>query len=137
MIAELRVIRDAVTAAGVPCWVGQVPDGTAMPYASLSAPGYGTPDDLNAASDTEDVDTYVRLMVVDTNESNVLTRLERLHDALAPRSLPVVLTMPGRAASLQWWRHEGAAVDRDVTLSGTNRHPAVGTDTYRLSSQPA
>ena len=39
------------------------------------------------------------------------------------------LTAPSLAALI--------GVDTDATIPGTNRHPAVGVDTYILTSQPS
>ena len=137
MIAELRALQAAVSAAGVSCHIGQVPPATPMPYASLSAPGHGVPDDEPAATETEDVAADVRLLVTDTTESNVHARLAVLRRTLAPGGVPAPLSVPGRHVTLQWVRSEFVGTDRDVTVPGTSKHPGFGVDTYRVASQPA
>lgn len=46
------------------------------------------------------------------------------------------LTVSGRDASIRWERGEFIGLDPDATIPGTNRHPAVGVDTYTLTSHP-
>lgn len=137
MIHHLRALRDAVTAAGVPCHIGQVPTNTPLPYASLSGPGWDTPEDVPVCGPGDDLAADVRLLVTDTTESNVYVSLSQLRRALTPNLSPAPLAVPGRVARIEWVRSEFVATDRDVTYGSTNRHPGYGVDTYRITSQPA
>ena len=40
-------------------------------------------------------------------------------------------------AETRWERSEFVDVDPTVTIAATNKHPALGVDTYRLTSEPA
>ena len=55
----------------------------------------------------------------------------------ARNSIPGTIDVPGRHVTIDWTRSELLDVDPDTTIPGTNRHPAVGVDTYTLTSQPA
>lgn len=137
MIAEIEAFRDAVTTAGVPCFIGQVPSTTPMPYASLSAPSWGETDDPTVCRAGDEAAVDVRLLVTDTTESNAHTRLGLLRATLTPGLSPTRLAVAGRYVTVEWVRSEFVGTDRDVTVPGTNKHPGFGVDTYRVVSQPA
>jgi len=136
MIAELRALRDRITALGIDAHIGQVPANTPLPYASLSAPGHDTPDD-EAHAPTGERAADVRVLVTHTTESNVYVALDKIRADLSPDDLPSRLTVPGRFAVVDFVRSEFVATDRDVTYGATNRHPGYGVDTYRVTSQRA
>ena len=137
MIAELEALRGAVTAAGVQCFIGQVPSTTPMPYASLSAPSWGESRDPALVRSADEPWVDVRVKVTDTSEVNVHTRLAHLRAALTPGLAPTRLAVEGRYVTVEWVRGEFVSTDRDVTTPGTNKHPGFGVDTYRVVSQPA
>ena len=55
---------------------------------------------------------------------------------VSPDGAPTALTVAGRHAEVAHVRFEAAYPDDSITLSGTNRHPVVVVETYRVSSQP-
>ena len=113
---------------------GEVP---AVPYVVLSAPAWSGTDEV-AVSDTGEVlDTDVRFTAVAGTPDGVLIILNRLRSVLSPDSGWRDVAVADRVAQVRYIRSEFVSVDRDVTITGTNRHPAVGVDTYRLVSQPA
>lgn len=137
MLAHLRALRSAVEGVGgARAFIGQVPDGTPFPYVSLSAPGHDV-DDPALAGACGVLSADVRVMVVDTTESNVYLTLQMVRDRLAPGLVPSRLPVAGRHVELVWVRSEFVATDRSVTYGATNRHPGFGVDTYRIESQPA
>lgn len=138
MIAELRALRERVAALGIDAHIGQVPTGTAAPFASVSAPPHATASPTVAGGPFGVIDSdQVRVRVTDQTASNVSIRLGIIRNALCPGEQVGTLTVDGRAVSIVWVRSEGAPIiDRDVTLPTTNTHPATGVDTYRIVSQP-
>ena len=134
-MSELDALRERIaTLAGCPCHIGQVTTPT-PPYATISAPPWGDPDDLSLNGPDATLDVDVLLTLTDTTEGNVHTRLRRVRDGLVA---PTRLVVAGRVVVAVWVRAEGrAVVDRDITLGATNRHPVVGNATIRLVSQPA
>ncbi len=135
-MSELDALRDRVAAlAGCPCHVGQVPSTVAPPYASVSSPAWGDPDDLPLNGPDATLDVPVLLTLTDTTEGNVHTRLRRVRDGLVA---PAPLVVEGRHVVAVWERSEGnARTDRDITYGSTNRHPVVGNATIRVVSQPS
>lgn len=135
MIQELRALQARINALGINAHIGQVPAGTPMPYASLSAPGHDVPDD-EAHAPSGDRAADVRVLVTHTSESNVYVALDKIRADLAPDDMPSRLSVAGRHAVVDFVRSEFVATDRDVTYGTTNRHPGFGVDTYRVTSQP-
>lgn len=122
---------------GIDAHIGQVPQGTQMPYASLSAPGHDISEDQPLAGPGREVAGDVRVLVTHTTETNVYVALDKIRDELTPDLGPTRLDMPGRYATVEWVRAEFVATDRDVTYGQTSRHPGFGVDTYHVDSHPA
>lgn len=120
----------------LPTWIGEVPEGTRMPYASLSAASNAPDNEKPASGRSSRISGDVRLMVSDSTETNVHHRLELLHDHLSPGTLPTPLETPGRYTTIQWIRGEFVARDPDFVFPHTGRSAAWGVDTYRIDSQP-
>ena len=85
---------------------------------------------------TDALDTDVRIKAVTGTPDGVAIMLNRIRVRMSPQLLPRLVPMTGRAVWLQFVRSEFIDVDQDVIITGTNRHPAVGVDTYRLVSEP-
>lgn len=135
MIDELQAMRERIRALGINAHIGQVPAGTQMPYASLSAPG----TDLDApalAGPCGRRSADVRVMVTHTTESNVYRALDKIRDDLWPDEHPSHLLVPGRYVTADFVRSEFVTTDRDLTFGDSNRHPGYGVDTYHVDSQP-
>lgn len=136
MLAELQAIKARIDARGISAHIGQVPPGTPMPYASLSAPGHGLTDDQPIGGPSHEVVGDVRVMVTHTTETNVYLALEKVREELTPDLGPTPLVVAGRHATVEWGRSEFVSTDRDVTYGETKRHPGFGVDTYHVDSQP-
>lgn len=137
MLAELRTLQSRINALGINAHIGQVPQGTPMPYASLSAPGHDVSDERPLAGPAREVAGDVRVLVTHTTESNVYVALDKIRAALTPDLGPTRLDVPGRYATVEWVRAEFVSTDRDVTYGATNRHPGFGVETYHVDSHPA
>lgn len=136
MIEHLRVLRDRITALGIPAHIGDVPPAVDFPYASITAPGWGAPDDMPLSATSAGFDVPVRVLVADTTESNVYVRLAAIRGDLSPDLGWTRVDVPGRSAWVRYARSEGVVTDRSAAQVAANRYPGVGTDTYDLSSQP-
>ena len=135
MIAHLTALKARIDALGIKAHIGQVPDGTPMPYASLSSPGYDT-DDVALGGRDASISADVRVLVTHTTETNVYAALDMIRDDLWPDETASRLSVAGRFATVDFVRSEFVATDRDVTYGATNRHPGYGVDTYHVDSQP-
>ena len=81
--------------------------------------------------------TDLRLKAVAGTVNGVDIMLARIRGLLWPARQPAVLSVPGRDATVRYLRSEFIDVDQSTTVTGTNRHPAFGVDTYRITSDPA
>ena len=102
------------------------------PFLSLEAPSWDSDPDAPACDTSDAFWTSVRVRAVAGTPDGVAIILANVR-----RTLPGVLAVEGRAASIAWTRSEFIEIDPDATIPGTNRHPAYGVDTYTLTSQPA
>lgn len=136
MIEHLTAVRDRVAALGFDAYVGQVPRDAPYPSASIQAPGYGVGDDIPLCGPGEAIDAPFRVLVTDLNEHNVHVGLAKIRADLSPGGLDARLVVEGRYATTTYVRSEFVGADTSVTYGQTNRHPAVGVDTYQLDSQP-
>lgn len=136
MIAELRALKAAVKAAGVGAHIGQVPSDARLPYVSLSAPPYDSPEtEPVGGRDADDLSAVVRVLLTHTTEHNVYVALSALRNTLTPGLEPTPLPVDGRHAVIEFVRSEFVQTDRDITYGNTNRHPGYGVDSYRITSQ--
>ena len=106
-------------------------------YLILSSPSWGGPLEAPVASTSGGVDVDVRVKAVTGTPEGVAIMLGRVRALLGPDNEWVRLTVAGRSAHVRFVRSEFIDVDRDVTITTTDRHPGVGVDTYRLVSEPA
>ncbi len=69
--------------------------------------------------------------------AGVEVMLRRVRGLLSPGRSWVRLTVPDRSAETKFARSEFIGVDDSTTITGTDRHPGVGVDSYRLISEPS
>ena len=137
MIVELRAIRDALRAEGLSAHIGKVPADAPYPTASVQAPGHGVPGEPALCGPGGEVEADFRVVVADETDTNAIISLGLVRAVLSPDLLEARLAVAGRYATTVYVRSEFVGADRSLTLPGTNQHPVVGVDTYRLHSQPA
>lgn len=106
-------------------------------YYVISFPAFSPSDERGICSTTDVIDTPVRLKAVTGTPEGVLTMLTLARNELSPGGASTALVVAGRNASIRFERSEFVDVDDSTTITDTDRHPAVGVDTYRLVSQPA
>lgn len=135
MNEAIAAIRAALTAAGVTNYYVDVPSSRTYPYALVwSSAGRG---DIEAAvAESSAFSDDVGVTVVAASPEGVLSVAGRVRAALAPFEAGSV-AVAGRVTWLNHYDSRPVQVDRDVTITATNRHPAFGVDMYRLVSTPA
>lgn len=106
-------------------------------YFVLTSPAWDPSREVPVCGATQSLDTEVRVKAVTGTPEGVLTMLDLVRDELSPglRSTPLVVA--GRSATVKFVRSEFVDVDDSTVITGTDRHPAVGVDTYRIVSEPA
>lgn len=129
MADHLRAIR-AKMPSGTPVDIFAPDPGRQPPFLSLEAPPWGDDPD-SPLTDCQAIQVDVRVRACAGTPEGVAILLDQ-----ARASIPGLLTVPGRRAEVAWERSEFIAPDRDSTIPATGRHPAVGVDTYSLTSQP-
>ena len=105
-------------------------------YLILSSPSWGGPLEAPVASTSGSVDVDVRVKAVAGTPEGVAIMLGRVRSLLGPDNEWVRVAVSSRVAQVRFVRSEFIDVDRDVTITNTDRHPGVGVDTYRLVSEP-
>lgn len=134
MIAHLEAIRDLLGATvPVDLWAPE-PD-RLPPFLVIEAPSWAPDPSMAVDGVPHMVETDVRLRAVAGTPAGVGILLRQARQALGDGS-PHTLIVSGRDATLTWQRAEFIDLDRDATIPDTNRHAAVGVDTYSLTSQP-
>lgn len=137
MIAELGALTTALASLSYPVYVVWVPSPVPAQYVVLGGRGWESPDDLPLCSTSGTLDTDVRIKAVTGTPEGVFTMLARIRGVLSPNLTETTLPLTGRSVSIRFVRSEFVDVDTDTTITGTNRHPAFGVDTYHITSQPS
>lgn len=133
MIGHINSIRDRLESDDITVYFGDVPEKPSFPYVLLwSGAGRMRSESLCG---TRDVlrDTLGVTMVAATPEGVLMFApdVRALLDGWAP-------TVPGRHCDeLRVYDSQPVVVDRNIALTGTNRHPSYVVDLYRISSTPA
>lgn len=108
-------------------------DNPAIPY-NLIWCSSGVPFDDSLCGSGSDLSERVNITSVAGTTEGVLILQALVRGVLAGK----IPTVTGRHVEpLKLIESQPIAVDRAVTLTDPNRHPAYGVDTYRLSSTPA
>lgn len=136
MIEHLQAISARLASLGYATYLVYAPE-VQPQYLVLSGPSWATPDELPLSTTSDDLTTDIRVKAVTGTPEGVGVMLTRIRELLSPRLAETSVPMAGRDFRLRFERSEFLEVDTDLTITGTNRHPAVGVDTYRLVSQPA
>ena len=108
-----------------------------LPYFVLSSPALDLSREVPVCSVTETLDVEVRVKAVTGTPAGVFTMLRLAREELSPGLESSPLAVAGRVATVRFVRSEFVDVDESTTITGTNRHPAQGVDTYRIVSHPA
>lgn len=133
MADHVQALRGLLEGNGWSVYVGDVDaKNPPMPYALIQAVT-GVGGDVNVAQDRVEVAEDVNVTVVDDSASNCLRSTSECRAVLNG----AVLTVAGRRCfPMRLTAAQPVAVDRDVTLTGTDRHPCYAVDSWRLSSTP-
>ena len=137
MNAELKAVKDALGSLSYPVFVVWATAPVPAQYVVLGGRGWEAPDDLPVCGTSDTLDTDIRVKAVTGTPEGVLTMLARIRGLLSPQLAETRLPLTGRRVSVRFARSEFVDVDTDQTITGTNRHPAFGVDTYRLTSEPS
>lgn len=133
MRSHLLAVKALIAPLGYQVYIGDVPGAPLHPYVLLWASGgrlvsdemCGRQDDLN--------DTFGVTMVA-TNADAALMMPGPIRGVL----IGAQPALAGRHVQpLRLSHSEPVQTDQQVTLPGTNRHPAYVVDQYRLISEPA
>jgi hypothetical protein len=133
VIDELDAVRDLLAVLGWPVHYVDAPTHPdVFPYLVLGSTS-GRMLAPALCAELVDLDDLLRVMVVHTTPEAVIAAHAQVRAVLHDTHPAVV----GRAVTVRWFGSEPVAVDRDMTVMTTNRHPAYGIDIYRLTSTPA
>ena len=133
MATHLRALSDLLGPLNYLTHLFAAPEVTAQ-YLVLSAPAWGEESERAIGCSSSQFAVEVRVTAVAGTPEGVDIMLGRVRRRIGHD--PQRLAVGNRHASVQFVRAEVVDVDRDVTIVGTNRHPAYGVDTYLLVSHP-
>lgn len=136
MRAHIAAIKALIPSAYTVYFV-DVPSAPTYPYVLLWTSAGSPGLEVSACGTNLDIDAVVGVTHVATNPDAALIVTSKVRAALQPNGRILPLTVAGRAAWLKFYDAQNVQVDRDVTLPGTNSHPAYAVDMYRLTSTPA
>lgn len=135
MIAFLKAIEAVLHPVGYPTHRIYASAVTGQ-YLVLGGKGWDSTDEPPLAGPATDVDTDVRVTAVTGTVDGVATMLDRVREVLSPGSQWSRVPIVGWRLEVRYRRSEFIDVDTSTTITGTNRHPAYGVDTYQLVAQP-
>lgn len=110
---------------------------TTYPYVLLLPPAGGLSDDFALSGPRGHIDDEVMVRAVSPNADAVRGVLNRCREALTNNGRPLHFNTASWRVTLV--RQPGAVpilVDRDVTLTTSDRHPLFATDFYNLTATP-
>lgn len=110
-----------------------------VPYLVLAlAPGMGmNPDELPVCGPTGDIQFGLRVTAVGYPADSPPKILTRVRDVLAPGLGLSRVPAQDRFVTVVYERTDTASqVDRDIFITGANRHPSWGMDSYTVHVQP-
>lgn len=136
LIDHLKAVEQAL--AGLQYTTSRIwADSPPAQYLVLSGRAWDSAGEAALTEVTDTVDTDLRIKAVTGTPDGVGIMLARVRGVLSPNQAASKIAMAGRSVWVQFVRSEFIDVDTDTTITGTNRHPAYGVDTYRLLSEPA
>ena len=136
MRAHLDAIRDALAPLGYTTHLWAAPAVTPQ-YLILSSRSWEPSREVSVCGSDRSLDTEVRVTAVAGTPDGVEVMLRRVRALLGPDERWVRLPVAGRVAQTHFARSEFIGVDDSVKITGTDRRPGVGVDSYRLVSEPA
>lgn len=136
MIAHLEAMKAAAVALGYEVHIVHAVNPTSTSYVVLAAPGWESPEQVPVCGADGSLDAMVRVKAVSGTPSGVYKMLAKLRGLYSPGKRWAPLTIEGRSAATKFVRSEFVGVDDSTTITGTDRNPAQGVDSYRLVSQP-
>lgn len=138
MLAHMQALSASLEPLGYPVYHIYAPSDalSSLPYLILESGAWGEAIDLPVCGASDSLHDRLRVKAVAANPDAVMTVLGRVRSLWSPSRTWTTIPMDARVLQVQFTRSEAVYVDRDVTLPGTNRHPALGVDSYTLDSQP-
>lgn len=138
MIAHLQAIQAALAPTGLAGFRFTADGVPALPYYVLACPAWGPQFQEPLAQVSAAVTFDMRVTGVAGTADGAVVVLSRVRSVLSPAGEGdwTDVPMTGRVVKVAYVRSEFVGVDPDVTVTGTNRHPGVAVDTYRIVSQP-
>jgi len=135
VIAHLQAVQALLVPQGRPVHLIDATGETPYPY-FLVWPSTGAPGADGALDQNADLSFLIGVTGVGetVDSAGIVSRNAK---ALLGPSKPIPLVVPGRKAWIRWEGLASANVDRDVTITGTNRHPAFEAHLYQVESIPA
>lgn len=136
MLAELAAIKTALSAL-VPTGIGDL-SGHLPPFASIWSSAGQRPDD--EAMGGPDGDEWSDRVGVTFTTARADAALKLAADgiaALTPNRAPARLAVAGRVVWLEFDEARPVQIDRDVTLTASDSHPAYVVVLFRIHSSPA
>jgi len=135
VIAHLEAVKALLVPRGRPVHLVDASGETSYPY-YLVWPSTGAPGLDGALDQNADVSFLIGVTGVGETVASAGVVARNAKALLGPTK-PVPLVVAGRRAWIRWEGLASADVDRDVTITGTNRHPAFEAHLYRVESIPA
>jgi len=135
VIAHLQAVKALLVPLGRPVHLVDATGETSYPY-FLVWPSTGAPGVDGALDQNADLSFLVGVTAVGqtVDSAGIVARNGKV--LLGPsKSVPLVVA--GRKAWIKWAGLGSAGVDRDVTMTGTNTHPAFEAHMYQVESIPA
>lgn len=136
MRAHLDALKAALSPLGYATHLWAAPDVTPQ-YLILSSRSWESSREASVCGTDRSLDTEVRVTAVAGTPEGVEVMLRRVRGLLGPDEEWVRVPLAGRHAQTHFARGEFIGVDDSVKITGTDRHPGVGVDSYRLVSEPA
>ena len=136
MRAHLDALKAALSPLGYATHLWAAPDVTPQ-YLILSSRSWESSREASVCGTDLSLDTEVRVTAVAGTPEGVEVMLRRVRGLLGPDEEWVRVPLADRHAQTHFARGEFIGVDDSVKITGTDRHPGVGVDSYRLVSEPA
>lgn len=136
MIEHLEAIRDYLATLGYETHLVWAVGPATGQYLVLGTRGRDRPTEMPLCGGSASLETDVRVTAVTGNPAGAELMLDRVRQRLSPQLRPGRVPMAGRDVRVRFERSEYLDVDTDTVITATGQHPAVGVDTYRLTSEP-
>lgn len=135
MIAHLQAVKALLVPLGRPVHLIDATGESSYPY-YLVWPSTGAPGLDGRLDENADLSFLIGVTGVGqtVDSAGIVSRNAKV--VLGPSKF-VPLAVADRKAWIRWEGLASANVDRDVTMPGTNTHPAFEAHLYRVESTPA